>query len=64
MCPGVSERCVDLKNVCDGKPHCPNGADEGEDCDLEECKHQGGLCSNGCKQTPQVNQQQSDSLTL
>ncbi|XP_044762088.1 low-density lipoprotein receptor-related protein 2 [Coccinella septempunctata] len=52
LCPDVTERCVNLTNVCDGTPHCPNGADEGEGCDLNECKHQNGLCSNGCKQTP------------
>lgn len=54
LCPDVTERCVNLTNVCDGTPHCPNGADEGEGCDLNECKHQNGLCSNGCKQTPSV----------
>ncbi|XP_056632979.1 low-density lipoprotein receptor-related protein 2 isoform X2 [Diorhabda sublineata] len=52
LCPDVAERCVNLTNVCDGKPDCPNGADEGPDCLFEECKHQGGLCSNSCKQTP------------
>lgn len=54
QCPGVTERCVNLTSVCDGKPDCPNGADEGPGCDLSECEHQGGLCSNGCKQTPNV----------
>lgn len=44
-----------LEKVCDGNRDCPNGADEGPGCDLAECEHQGGLCSNGCKQTPQVN---------
>lgn len=43
-----------MTKVCDDKPDCPNGADEGPDCKFEECQHQGGLCSNGCKQTPQV----------
>lgn len=42
-----------LEKVCDGNRDCPNGADEGPGCDLAECEHQGGLCSNGCKQTPQ-----------
>lgn len=54
QCPGVTERCVNLTKVCDGKPDCPNGADEGEGCDLNDCKHQVGLCSNMCKQTPIV----------
>jgi hypothetical protein len=54
QCPGVTDRCVNLTLVCDGKPDCPNGADEGEGCDLAECKHQTGLCSNKCAQTPSV----------
>ncbi|XP_066998103.2 low-density lipoprotein receptor-related protein 2 [Anabrus simplex] len=52
QCPGVTERCVNISLVCDGKLDCPNGADEGPGCDLSECEHQGGLCSNKCKQTP------------
>jgi low density lipoprotein-related protein 2 len=43
---------VNLTSVCDGKADCPNGADEGPGCDLAECQHQAGLCSNACKQTP------------
>lgn len=54
QCPGVTERCVNISVVCDGKLDCPNGADEGPGCDLAECKHQSGLCSNECKQTPFV----------
>ncbi|KAL4708620.1 hypothetical protein ACJJTC_001059, partial [Scirpophaga incertulas] len=51
-CPGVTDRCVNLTQVCDNKFDCPNGADEGASCDFAECEHQTGLCSNGCKQTP------------
>lgn len=51
-CPGVADRCVNLTQVCDSKFDCPNGADEGAGCDLAECDHQSGLCSNDCKQTP------------
>lgn len=51
-CPNVTDRCVNLTSVCDGTPDCPNGADEGEGCDLAECRHQNGLCSNGCQNTP------------
>lgn len=48
----MTARCVNLTQVCDNKFDCPNGADEGASCDFAECKHQGGLCSNECKQTP------------
>ncbi|XP_041779439.1 low-density lipoprotein receptor-related protein 2 [Anopheles merus] len=51
-CPGVTERCVNLTSVCDDVPDCPNGADEGLGCDLAQCQHQTGLCSNGCQKTP------------
>lgn len=54
QCPGVAERCINITQLCDNKPDCPNGADEGEGCDLAECQHQAGLCSNGCQQTPTV----------
>ncbi|XP_026688087.1 vitellogenin receptor-like [Diaphorina citri] len=49
---GVADRCVNLTKVCDGKTDCPNGADEGPGCDLAECKHKFGLCSNTCHPTP------------
>nr|XP_049706722.1 low-density lipoprotein receptor-related protein 2 isoform X3 [Helicoverpa armigera] len=52
QCPGVTGRCVNITQVCDSKFDCPNGADEGASCDFAECEHQDGLCSNGCKQTP------------
>ncbi|KAF7989294.1 hypothetical protein HCN44_007968 [Aphidius gifuensis] len=51
-CPNVTDRCVDIKMVCDGKVDCPNGADEGIGCDLGECTHRGGRCSNDCIETP------------
>lgn len=41
-----------MTSVCDGVYDCPNGADEGPGCDLAECQHQSGLCSNGCQKTP------------
>lgn len=52
LLPGVADRCVNLTKVCDGKMDCPNGADEGPGCDLAECKHKFGLCSNTCHPTP------------
>lgn len=51
-CPGITARCVNLTSVCDNVTDCPNGADEGEGCDLAECQHQNGQCSNGCQKTP------------
>lgn len=48
----INRRCVNISQVCDGKRDCPNGGDEGLGCDLDECNHRGGLCSNGCIQTP------------
>ena len=41
-----------MTSVCDNVTDCPNGADEGEGCDLAECQHQNGQCSNGCQKTP------------
>ncbi|KAJ0178036.1 hypothetical protein K1T71_005859 [Dendrolimus kikuchii] len=52
QCPGITGRCVNITQVCDNNVDCPNGADEGASCDFAECEHQSGLCSNGCKQTP------------
>jgi len=54
QCPNATNRCINITNVCDGTPHCPNGADEGPNCDLPECDKEGSYCSNGCKQTPVV----------
>lgn len=51
-CPGVTGKCVNMTSVCDESFDCPNGADEGEGCDLAECQHRSGLCSNGCQKTP------------
>lgn len=51
-CPNVTNLCVNETSVCDGKLDCPNGADEGPGCDLAECTHQAGLCSNKCIRTP------------
>ena len=40
-----------MTQVCDTKLDCPNGADEGPACDLNECGPV--TCSSGkCKQTP------------
>ena len=50
-CPGLSDRCVPQKSVCDGKPDCPNGADEGTGCDLADCKARPD-CYQGCMETP------------
>ena len=52
QCPGITARCVNMTSVCDNVTDCPNGADEGEGCDLAECSHQNGRCSNGCQKTP------------
>ena len=38
--------------VCDDKPDCPSGSDEGPNCQLEDCADHNAHCSNGCKQTP------------
>lgn len=52
QCPGIAARCVNMTSVCDNVTDCPNGADEGEGCELAECEHQNGQCSNGCQKTP------------
>ena len=41
------------KVVCDGKPDCPSGADEGPGCGLAECQSsKGSACNQGCMETP------------
>ncbi|XP_043484789.1 low-density lipoprotein receptor-related protein 2 [Leptopilina heterotoma] len=51
-CPNATKTCINVTSVCDGKSDCPNGSDEGYNCIFTECTRQGGLCSNGCIQTP------------
>lgn len=52
LCPNVTGKCINMTSVCDGEFDCPSGADEGPGCDLAQCQHQSGLCSNGCQKTP------------
>jgi len=48
--PGLENVCVPISKICDDNLDCPNGADEGPECDSLGCaKH---TCSNGCTQTP------------
>lgn len=41
-----------MTSVCDNVTDCPNFSDEGQGCDLAECLHANGHCSNGCQKTP------------
>ena len=56
-CPNVTGICVDYNKVCDDKPDCPLGGDEGPLCDNADCgTFKDGTtksgCSNSCVQTP------------
>ena len=46
-----SGECVDLTQVCDGSPHCPDGSDEQEVQCAEACQANGG-CGEVCLPTP------------
>lgn len=47
-CDASTSECVDLTLVCDGKNDCSNGADEAEDCHINECKDGSHFCSQKC----------------
>ncbi|BET02800.1 low-density lipoprotein receptor [Nesidiocoris tenuis] len=42
-------RCVDVKLLCDGKPHCTDQSDEGYMCGENQCP---GSCLDQCQPTP------------
>lgn len=50
----MTDRCIKISAVCDGKPDCPNGADEGPGCDLNECGQKNSQCTYKCIESPNV----------
>lgn len=49
----LSEKCIPIEKVCDGKIDCSGGTDEGPSCDLANCTpNQCGANSTMCHKTP------------
>ncbi|XP_038606813.1 low-density lipoprotein receptor-related protein 1B [Tachyglossus aculeatus] len=49
-CANDSSICLPPEHLCDGRPHCPDGSDEGHLCD--ECSLNNGGCSHHCAVVP------------
>lgn len=49
----MTEKCIPIEKVCDGKIDCAGGTDEGPSCDLVNCApNQCGANSTMCHKTP------------
>src|SRR5205823_4319770 len=51
-CPNVTDRCINSTLVCNGKPDCPNGLDEGPGCGDGKCMAEKVGCTHNCTATP------------
>uniref|UniRef100_A0A915LCH3 Vitellogenin receptor n=1 Tax=Romanomermis culicivorax TaxID=13658 RepID=A0A915LCH3_ROMCU len=52
-CPTAPSICVPVDQLCDGKPHCPNGGDEGPGCGVtDQCEIGHHKCSYKCNPGP------------
>ena len=47
-CNISTDECIDRALECDGKRDCSNGADEHENCHINECKEKKHYCSQKC----------------
>jgi len=45
----VDVQCLAADHVCNGRPECPHGEDEGDICKSKKCKHRG--CEQNCLET-------------
>ncbi|CAF4205802.1 unnamed protein product, partial [Rotaria sp. Silwood2] len=45
-------QCVNITQVCDGKPDCPGGGDESPLCNNDQCSIDNGGCSHTCHRSP------------
>ncbi|CAF4528652.1 unnamed protein product, partial [Rotaria sp. Silwood2] len=53
VCPGTTiHQCVNITQVCDGKPDCPGGGDESPLCNNDQCSIDNGGCSHTCHRSP------------
>ncbi|CAF4992830.1 unnamed protein product, partial [Rotaria sp. Silwood1] len=53
ICPGTTiHQCVNVTQVCDGKPDCPGGGDESPLCNNDQCSIDNGGCSHTCHRSP------------
>ncbi|CAF1581398.1 unnamed protein product, partial [Rotaria sordida] len=52
-CPDTTiHQCVNVTQVCDGKPDCPGGGDESLLCNNDQCSIDNGGCSHTCHPSP------------
>ncbi len=51
-CEGTMNVCVNLTQLCDNIPNCPEGSDEGAFCTRDDCNIQNGGCSHICHRSP------------